>query len=496
MKTAKRKHTFLNTICLGVCLLFSFILPGSFASGKTPADTTAIINFYNPAGSFLFQPDASISVNEREMRAGLLYDLENKKIVWQKEMSMPYPIASLTKMMVALITVEDIHAGKVNWTDNVHWTREIRMGRGKKKRTVTENVNYSLLDIFKAAMIASNNEAAEQMARYVGGDVQSFVDRMNTRAREINMNSTYYGNPTGLPASGKLFDNSASPTDLLILTLEMLKYDEILQVTGMGYADINNGRSTSVIRNHNHLTIDYKGEVDGMKTGYTKRAGFCLAATSNKCDHRLISIVLGSRSPNLRNEVVKDMINDYYSSIGLDKLGPYCEAPSSVKSVSSITHVVKHGETLASVAYKYNCSETDIKSWNKLRKGRIAPGQKLTIASSANEQVAVVKSSEEDTEGSEQLASSEENQSIDATEETVDVPKAVTTVSKAKAKSTVKSDKSTSKYIIYVVQPGDTLFSIAKRYDLANINQLKAVNKISKGHVLKAGAKIKVPVNS
>src|SRR5207302_893461 len=135
-------------------------------------------------------------------------------------------------------------------------------------------------------------------------------------------------------ASAKTFDNSSTPTDLLILTLEMLNYDEILQVTGMGYADISNGKTTSIIRNHNHLTIDYKGEVDGMKTGYTKRAGFCLVATSNKCSQRLISIVLGARSPNLRNEVVKNMINDYYCAIGLDKLGPYCEAPSKTPVIT------------------------------------------------------------------------------------------------------------------------------------------------------------------
>lgn len=67
--------------------------------------------------------------------------------------------------------------------------------------------------------------------------------------------------------------------------------------------------------------------MDGLKTGYTKRAGFCLVATTAKCDHRLVSIVLGSRGPQIRNEVVRDMINHYYTSIGLDPLGPYCPDP-------------------------------------------------------------------------------------------------------------------------------------------------------------------------
>ncbi len=427
MKRIQNKNSWSGSrLVYRVLILISFLSLGKSVFAKASlSDTASTINFYNPAGNFFYQPAPGVQINEHEMRAGLLYDLGSKKIVWQKEMNTPFPIASLTKMMVALLTVEDVRAGKINWTDNIRWTREIIIGKGKKKHAVGECVNYTLLDIFKAAMIASNNEAAEQMARYVGGDVQTFIDRMNTRARELSMNSTYYGNPTGLPATARTFDNSATATDLLLLTLEMLKYDEILQVTGMGYADINNGRSTSTIKNHNHLTIDYKGEVDGMKTGYTKRAGFCLVATSNKCNQRLISIVLGARSPNLRNEVVKDMINDYYSCIGLDKLGPNGSVPTYAS---------------ASVSSTDNASET-------------------------NE---------------------------DESENTV----TVSTPIKIKSKPAIASVQPKSKYIIYVVQPGDTLSSIAKQYDVASIAKLKAVNKISKGHILRVGSKIKVPVNS
>ena len=509
MKTTKENRSLFQTrIMRAVMMIFIISLPGTlFASREELSqDSSAIVNYYNPAGSFILQPEAGIRANEHAMKAGLLYDLENKKIVWQKEMNTPFPIASLTKMMVALLAVEDIRQGKIKWTDNVSWTREVIMGRGKRKRIYREAVNYSLLDIFKAAMIASNNEAAEQMARYVGGNIPLFLDRMNTRARELGMNSTYYGNPTGLPAASKAFDNSSTPTDLLILTLEMLKYDEILEVTGMGYADISNGKRTSVIKNHNHLTIDYKGEVDGMKTGYTRRAGFCLVATTNKCNQRLISVVLGAHSPNMRNEAVKDMINDYYSAIGLDKLGPSCEAPlyareSAVsedyvymtKTVKQ-TYVVKQGEDVGAIAYQFNCTPSEIKTWNKLRSDRIAPGRKLTIVSTIKEKLPVVKSNEEDSEGNE-LVSSESPQPADEVSEVKDIPKAIVST-KTKTKATAATSQVNSKYIIHIVQPGDTLFSIARRYDVDNIAQLKAVNKIYKSRLLKVGSKIKVPVSS
>lgn len=500
---------FLRAFLPRVLMIF-IVAHASSASAASIIDTSvsnSMVNYYNPPGSFVYLPDAGIHPDEREMKAGLLYDMLNKKIVWQKEMNSPYPIASLTKMMVAFLTVEDIHEGKIKWTDNVHWTREIVIGKGKRKRITTEDVNYSLLDIFKAAMIASNNEAAEQMAKYVGGDVQTFIDRMNTRARELSMNSTFFGNPTGLPSVSRVFDNSSTPSDLLILALEMLKYDEITQVTGMGYADISNGKSTSVIRNHNHLTIDFKGEVDGMKTGYTKRAGFCLVATSNKCNQRLISVVLGARSPNLRNDVVKNMINEYYCSIGLDKLGPYCESPlHASESLSSgdenyrmktieQTYVVKRGDDIGSVAYQFNCSPSDIKTWNKLRTNRIAPGKKLTILSSVKEKISVAKNNEEESEGNE-LAAAGSTSAQNPTDD-LKVARKATPVTKQKNKvASAVSVQAKSKYIIHIVQPGDTLTSIARRYDITNIAQLKAVNKISKAHLLRVGSKIRVPVNS
>src|SRR5438105_608208 len=74
---------------------------------------------------FTFEPDSNVFVDQTHLKAGLLYDVQNQKIVWQKDMNKTYPIASLTKMMVALLTVEDIHAGKVHWNDQVAWTRDV-----------------------------------------------------------------------------------------------------------------------------------------------------------------------------------------------------------------------------------------------------------------------------------------------------------------------------------------------------------------------------------
>jgi D-alanyl-D-alanine carboxypeptidase (penicillin-binding protein 5/6) len=321
-------------------------------------ENTAAVN-----APFTVLRDTNIILDERQVRGGLLYDMDQKKVVWEKNMSTAYPIASLTKMMVALITVEDIRAGKINWTDQVTVQKmQVAYQKGRRKIIpVTET--YTLEGLFKAAMIASDNAASEAIAAHIGGSVAAFVERMNNRAKELGMTSTRFSNPTGLPAYRTVNDNKSTSADLLLLALEMMQYDEIIGTTSQGYADVNNGRTTATLRNHNRLVIDFEDEVDGLKTGYTRRAGFCLVATARKCNHRLIAVALGSGSPTLRNDFVKKMFDGYYTSIGLEKLGnaqpqvTYAGvAPSGSyldKTKEYLYHIVKRGETLVEIAQLY-----------------------------------------------------------------------------------------------------------------------------------------------
>lgn len=465
------------------------------------------------AGTFMYQPDSFVRVNESEIRAGLLYDAVNQKIVWEKNMSSSYPIASLTKMMVALLAVEDVRAGKYRWEDRVQWVRETVVGRRKHRRIVRTIVNYSLYDVFKASMIASNNECADQMARFLGGgDLASTLRRMNERAVSLGMTNSWYGNPTGLPGNGGNPDNYSSPTDQLRLALEMLKYEEILEVTGQGYAQIDNGKSNSIIRNHNGLTIQYTGEVDGLKTGYTRRAGFCLVGTTAKCGHRLISVVLGCRGPALRNELVRDLFNSYYTSIHLDPLGP-CVAPSAIlaarapvgiDTVKSTTnskgefitvkekvrkqHTVRKGETLSGIANRYGVSMAQIRSWNKgrIKSSRVMAGQRLSVYTTVSRKVWMTNPAN----GGEE----DDNETLLAGSKTT--VKETDTVDSSEAKVDAKPVPAKQKpvFIYHTIAPGDTLFSIARRYQGTSVEQLKKINNIHNIRSLKPGQKLKVPV--
>ena len=502
----------LFTISAGMVILFVLTSANAIA-GASAGDSVASFKNLRTLVNLQAPSATNMQVNESEVRAGLLYDVVNKKVIWEKNMQSAYPIASLTKMMVALLTIEDINKGLFSWEDNVQWTRLEYRGRGKSRKKITTTVNYSLRDVFKATMIASNNECSEQMARYIGnGDLAATINRMNARARELNMQNTYYGNPTGLPASKWMNDNASTPTDQLLLTLEMLQYEEILEIAGMGYASIENGKASSVIKNHNKLTIDYSGEVDGLKTGYTRRAGFCLVATTAKCDHRIIGIVLGCRAPQIRNEIMRDMFNDYYMSIGLDKLGPYCENPiaSKTATVPSVngevvtvkesvkkTHLVRSGESLSQLAQKYRCSVPDIKRWNSrsVRSNTIYVGQKLTIYNTAVKKVFIQKpanGSEEEDDNS--LV---ENNTTAVPEQKATLAPKPNTSKPAKPVATVKKSPEVEKnFVYYTVVPGDTLTSIARKYEGTTVEQLKTINSISDARSLKPGMKIKVLVQS
>ena len=498
----------MQTVFRGQKRMFSLLVLAFLSFNCVAADSTGTL----PLALSDAQLDQHnlIPYQEHEVKAGLLFDAVNKKIVWQKNMDMQLPIASLTKMMVALLAVEDIRAGKFFWTENVCWVRQTAVGRRSKRRIIRTDVNYSLLDVVKATMIASNNECAEQLARFIGcGDLAATIERMNLRAKELGMNNTYYGNPSGLPSSHSSMDNSSTPLDQLILGLELLKYDELVEITGMGYAEINNGKSTSVLRNHNGLAIQHTGEVDGLKTGYTRRAGFCLVGTSSKCDHRLVSVVLGCRGPQIRNDVVRTMFNAYYTSIGLDPIGNFCGAPGyritasenqdssftmtgewvTIREKVRKTHTVRSGENLSRLAERYDCSMSQLRSWNKGKissSGQIKTGQKLAVYTTTSRKVWIARpanGTEEEEDKPLLVNSTVDEQGNLIAAKPVEKPVKPTTAVKVQPN-----------YLYHVVAPGDTLYSIARKYGDTTVDQLKDLNNIRDTRTLKPGMKIKVKV--
>ena len=176
----------------------------------------------------------TLIVNEGEVKAGL-YDVMNQKLSGEKNMSTKLPGASLTKMMGRSFSSGRCLCRQISWNDNVHWVRSSVVGRRKNRRTVYSDVNYTLRDVFKAAMIASNNECADMMA-FPFQWRPSGNDWPHERTCPSAWNDEYFLWQTlqDFPAAHAMFDNSSTPTDLLALTLEMLKYPEVTEIASMG----------------------------------------------------------------------------------------------------------------------------------------------------------------------------------------------------------------------------------------------------------------------
>jgi D-alanyl-D-alanine carboxypeptidase len=408
-----------------------------------------------PHKSSTLEPDFSslkVNIQDNVARAGLLYDLSSDKVLWEKNMHNAYPIASLTKMMVGLLVIEDIYAGKTSWNSMVRVTPEATRAGGFMV-SLKSGSSLSVEDLLKAALISSGNDAAYLLAQYLGGTEQKFVNRMNGRAEQLGMKSTRFSNPTGMPAPNSRNDNHSSPSDLLILCREILKYDELLWIARMSESTISQRGKIIKLRNHNRLVALYD-EVDGFKTGYTRNAKFCLAATANKNGRRIIAIALGVESQDLRNQFVGNMLSQSYDALGLGSLQRSTSSTmASTKKTkrpapsAPIVHRVRTGDTLYGIAKTQGCSIAQLKGWNQLQGNVIKPGQRLKIY--------------------------HKSQGLHAS----------------------AGQSAGSAIIYYKVQPGDTLWRISQKYKGVSVQKLMQINGIKHAGDLKAGDTIKIVIH-
>ncbi|MBT8194980.1 MAG: LysM peptidoglycan-binding domain-containing protein [Bacteroidia bacterium] len=379
-------------------VILLFAVNTVYAQEKTQYPLTSSLGLETyQLGDFVVEQHPNLLPSQNSIRAGLLYDAEKGVIVWEKNAENAYPMASITKMMVALIAVEDVYDGKHDWNSEITYSVRVRKSR-RSRRYYTVNVTYTLKDILTSVLVSSNNHNSEQLAKFLGGSVSNFVIRMNRKAKELGMNSTFYSNPSGLPEKYSANDNRSSPHDLLILALETMKYEELMDITSRGYTTVQRSNRDQKLKNTNRLTIDYKGEVDGMKTGYTRNAKYCLVASSTANDKRLISIVLGAPSVTARHDITAEMKNNYFFELGLCQLGEYSVNDAYVRAVNKgivkiseeeskyfkvvktkvkKTYTVRRGQNLSIIADRLGVGLSTLKRWNGISGSRIYPGQRL-----------------------------------------------------------------------------------------------------------------------
>ncbi len=237
-------------------------------------------------------------------KSAILIEASTGKVLYEKNADQALPPASMTKIMTLLLTMEAIEKGQIALEDNV-LVSENASSMGGSQVYLEANSEYTLDEIIKAVCIASGNDAAVVLAEAIGGSTSNFVDMMNKRAKELGLTSTNFVNVYGLDADGHV----SSARDMAIMARELIKHDLILQYSSIyeDYLEKKDGSSLWMV-NTNKLVRFYQG-VDGLKTGYTSKAGYCLTATGKWNGLRLISVVMGEQSQEERTKDTTELLN-------------------------------------------------------------------------------------------------------------------------------------------------------------------------------------------
>ncbi|KPD06550.1 hypothetical protein AM501_20290 [Aneurinibacillus migulanus] len=231
-------------------------------------------------------------------RAACLMDAESGRILWEKNAHSPLSPASMTKMMTALLVMEQVASKKLSLREQVRVSHRASAVRGSSMRLRTGE-RITVRALLTGLLIASGNDAAIALAEHIAGSVLSFVKRMNVKAVRLGLVNTQFRNPHGLSVQG----HHATAFDMCIIARELTRHTEVLRITSRKQAIIQrSGRSNHRLRNTNTLLGMYPG-VDGLKTGYTPRAKYCLCATAPHPKlGRLIVVVMGTPTKKRRNE--------------------------------------------------------------------------------------------------------------------------------------------------------------------------------------------------
>ena len=230
----------------------------------------------------------------------ILMDATSGEVIVEYDSHVQLPPASLTKMMTAYIVENEVSQGNIHLYDEVPISVKA-WKTGGSKMFIKEGSKVILEDLLKGVIIQSGNDASIALAEYVAGSEDAFADVMNQQAVLLGMTNSSFMNATGLPSEG----HYSTAADLAALALAIINdFPEQYPLYSEKYFTYNNIRQP----NRNRLLWRDKS-VDGLKTGHTEEAGFCLVASAKRNDMRLISVVMGTNSENARAKETQKLLN-------------------------------------------------------------------------------------------------------------------------------------------------------------------------------------------
>lgn len=241
-------------------------------------------------------------------KSAIMIEASTGEILFQKNAYEKLPPASMTKMMSILLILEEIEKGNLKWDDEIV-ASETAASMGGSQIFLEAGEKMTVTELLKGISIASGNDATVAMAEKIAGTEEAFVKRMNERAKGLGLKNTHFVNSTGLD-----IDNHYSSTyDMSLIAKELVKHEKILEFTGTYEEYLRKDSDNPFwLVNTNRLVRFYKG-VDGLKTGYTSSAGYCLTATAKRDDMRLITVVMNEPDTSKRSSDTTKMLDYGYN---------------------------------------------------------------------------------------------------------------------------------------------------------------------------------------
>ena len=273
---------------------------------------------------------------ELKAKSAVLMDVNTGTVLYEKNAHEALPPASVTKIMTLLLIFEAIDSGKLKYDDLIT-VSEYASSMGGSQVFLEPGEEMSVHELLKCVVVASANDAAVALAEAVGGGEATFVEMMNSRAKELGMKNTHFENVTGL--DDDVTNHVISAYDIALMSKELLSHEKITEYTTIWMDTIRNGEFG--LSNTNRLVKFFKG-ITGLKTGYTSGAGFCISASAKRGGMHLVAVIMGSSTSNERNVEASRLLEFGFANYCVysdeSELCGTIEVPNGIKDSIGIYH--------------------------------------------------------------------------------------------------------------------------------------------------------------
>ena len=286
-------------------------------------------------------------------KSAILLEASTGEIIFEKNSHEKLHPASMTKMMSMLLILENIEKGVINWDDIVTVSSNAA-GMGGSQILLEENEQMSVSDLFKGIAVASGNDAVVAMAEKIAGTEEEFVNMMNKRGTELGLTDTNFKNCHGLDDA----NHYSSASDMAKIAMELVKHEKLFEYTSIYEDYLREGTDRKFwLVNTNKLVRFYSG-ADGLKTGYTGEAGFCLTATAKRNGMRIIAVVMGEPDSKTRTSDVSSMLDYAFAQYEIETF-------LSTESILDTININKGKKEYVNIVPKENVTILNKKTDNK-----------------------------------------------------------------------------------------------------------------------------------